>query len=139
MERKEKMITYDDALAALTELVEEDPDLVYEKWQDPDDDREETFCVYTTPNGTPSCGVGQVLAKLDMKLLGKVHLREWSSFSSARPYTFNVGTLAASYEGTFTEEAIDLLQEYQANQDKSLTRKDALTRALSGKSIWETT
>lgn len=72
------MKTIDETfIAAMREVVAERPNYVYPDSEHEDDDRWyvavnddyhfNDACVYSTPNGTPACLIGNAIAKIDLK------------------------------------------------------------------------
>jgi hypothetical protein len=116
-----KVITYDEALDALTKLVAKNPNRIY---------RSTRPCVYSSPSGRASCGVGHVIKKLRPELFAAIHIMEYES--AADPSSCTVEGLVHSLHlesAIFEPDALYLLAQFQQNQDAGTEYGIALVRA----------
>lgn len=112
------MKTAQDVLTGLRAVVAGREDYVYES---PDPSGE--VCVYSTPTGEPSCGVGAYFFANDKDLFDEIHKAEWAESDAGEPMVncslgVEVSTLVRQGRLTdYTPDAVDLLTEFQFQQD----------------------
>lgn len=108
------MITLQDALAGLADVVEGSEGFVYKELI------EDEGCAYSTEDGNPSCGVGVYLYRNDRELFDVIHEHEWQStdFLAYSSMAFRaVDGLDETVHERYTSEALRALEIFQMHQD----------------------
>jgi hypothetical protein len=129
------MITYEQALSTLKELVaERGEDFVYGS--------ADGACIYSTVEGSPSCGVGYVFAKLDPPMFHAIHVAEWGEVADINnvhqfPVSEIEENLSIEYDTLYTRKAGKLLAQFQSAQDQKVPYGLALEDAISEAGWWE--
>lgn len=88
-------------------------------------------CVYSTPEGAPSCIVGHVLASELPEVFDLVHKWEYELYNESNDYIIQVDTVDSliGVPDLFEEGAIKVLREAQHTQDLMKTWGKALENA----------
>lgn len=131
------MKTVQDILTGLRAVVAGREDYKYES----PDPCGAGYCVYSTPTGEPSCGVGAYFFANDKDLFSKVHDLEWAEDEHSQPMVLqesNVKDLEGKgLLGDYGYEAVQLLAQFQRSQDRGVSWGNALlsTEALAGRLV----
>ena len=115
----EKNYTFEDVNRVLHELAAERPDYVYEKPENPDGTGDS--CVYSTPDGQPSCIIGHVIARLDPDEFKTIHNMEWRKNKGD-----SCGVVNLAWSDQFTGEQVSALNVAQGAQDAGEQWRDAV-------------
>jgi hypothetical protein len=126
------MITYEQALGTLQELVaEKGEDFVYRS--------ADGACTYSTVEGESSCGVGYVIEKLDRPVFDMIRVAEWGEapYLEHIPHQFPVSEIEEYISWTdedgslYDDKAAHLLAAFQSHQDVKTPYGQALEDAIS--------
>lgn len=127
------VLTEQVVLDTLREIVAEKPDYVY---AGPKDASGMAHCAYSAPDGSPSCLVGHLFARLIPEQFAQIHDEEWSG-SDFYP-TDDASGVVGSMEGVEFDRGstASLLDTAQLAQDGGKPWGQALEHAVKHTAYW---